>query len=116
MTPVGKPPAPSPLYDPFAGIVFEVNTVVYWTNPTNLIWPQSVPISIRATILRKYEKCVVSASSPVCVNEARRITEANASEVEDWYDIMLFSGATRYRVSGRELSWHPVSEWSEKGQ
>ncbi|TGO50280.1 hypothetical protein BCON_0187g00150 [Botryotinia convoluta] len=109
----GGPPAPSPLYDPFAGKAFEVNTLVYWTNPTNLIWTQSVPVSVRATILRKHENPVVLASSSTCLDQSRRITEAKAGDVDDWYDIMLFNGATKYRVNGKELSWRPVSDGLE---
>ncbi|KAF7905678.1 hypothetical protein BELL_0150g00090 [Botrytis elliptica] len=104
------PPAPSPLHDPFAGKVFEVNTLVYWTNPTNLIWTQAVPVSIRATILRKHENPVVPASSSTCLDQSRRIAEAKAGDVNDWYDIMLFNGAIKYRVNGKDLSWRPVSE------
>ncbi|TGO24999.1 hypothetical protein BPAE_0089g00030 [Botrytis paeoniae] len=109
----GGPPAPSPLDDPFAGKVFEANTLVYWTNPTNLIWTQSVPVSIRATILKKHENPVIPAYASTCVYQARRIAEAKADDVNDWYDIMLFNGATKYRVNGKELSWRPVSEGLE---
>lgn len=103
--------SPSPLYDPFAGKVFEVNTLVYWTNPTYLIWKPSVPVSIRATILRKHENPVVPASASTCIDQSWSITE-----VEDWYDIMLFNGATKYRVNGKELTWRPVLEELESGQ
>ncbi|KAF5871510.1 uncharacterized protein Bfra_008029 [Botrytis fragariae] len=109
----GGPPAPSPLHDPFAGKVFEVNTLVYWTNPTNLIWIRSVPVSIRATILKKHENPVIPASSSTYVGQARRIADAKVDDVDDWYDIMLFNGATKYRVNGKELSWRPVSEGLE---
>ncbi|TGO35842.1 hypothetical protein BHYA_0144g00110 [Botrytis hyacinthi] len=109
----GDSPAPSPLYDPFAGKVFEVNTLVYWTNPTYLIWTPSVPVSIRATILRKYEKPVVPAYSSACIDQSRRLSQTKAGDMDDWYDIMLFNGATKYRVNGKELSWRPVSEGLE---
>ncbi|KAF7944032.1 hypothetical protein EAE96_010442 [Botrytis aclada] len=112
-TPANKSPAPSPLYDPFAGKVFEVNSLVYWTNPTHLIWTRSVPVSIRATILRKHENPVITASRPTCSDQSWAIVEAKVCVVDDWYDIMLFSGATKYRVNGKELSWRPVSEGPE---
>ncbi|TGO54457.1 hypothetical protein BOTNAR_0267g00050 [Botryotinia narcissicola] len=65
----GDPPAPSPLYDPFADKVFEVNSRVYWTNPTYLIWTPSVPVSISATILKKNEKPDVPANSSASINQ-----------------------------------------------
>ncbi|THV49561.1 hypothetical protein BGAL_0189g00140 [Botrytis galanthina] len=106
----GGGPAPSPLYDPFAGKVFEVNTRVYWTNPSYLIWTPSVPVSIRATILNKHANPAVPASSSTCIYQSRRISEAKDGDVDEWYDIMLFNGATKYRVNGKELSWRPVLE------
>ncbi|KAF7888833.1 hypothetical protein EAF00_009133 [Botryotinia globosa] len=112
----GGPPAPSPLYDPFAGKVFEVNTLVYWTNPSYLIWTPSVPVSIRATILKKHENPAVPASSSARIYQLRRISQAKAGDVDEWYDIMLFNGATKYRVNGKELSWSPVLEGLESGQ
>lgn len=109
-TPVDKPPAPSPIYDPFAGKVFEARSLVYWTNPTNLIWTQSVPVSIRATILRKHEKRIDPAFLHTRGDKSQRTAEAKGSEIDDWYDIMLFNGATKYDVNGKYLSWRPVSE------
>ncbi|TEY42093.1 hypothetical protein BOTCAL_0397g00010 [Botryotinia calthae] len=110
---VDKPPAPSPIYDPFAGKVFEARSLVYWTNPTNLIWTQSLPVSIRATILRKHEKRINPAFSHTSVDQSQRIAETKDSEVDEWYDIMLFNGATKYYINGKDLSWRPVSEGLE---